>query len=172
MNTWRTGLTLLSAATLAACFAAKDEPPPPVPPTKLELHIEATPELNPNPQGKASPVLLRIYELKGLGSFNSADYFSLYEKDQATLGPDLGRKQEMMVRPGEKKTVPLQPEDSTGFLAVFAGFRSLNGALWKGSVPITPHANNVVDIKLNASQMQMAAQPIQTQDKPEDKAEK
>ena len=151
---------ILVACSLPGCFGAKDEPPPvppPLPPTKVELHIEAASDANPNAEGRGSPVLLRIYELKGLASFNAADYFALNEKDQAALGADLARKQEFMLRPGEKKSLMLQPEDAAGFFAAYAGFRSLGSARWRVSAPIPPHATSVFELKLNGSQMELSA---------------
>ena len=151
----RIGLMVLAATSLAGCFGAKDEapPPPPLPPTKVELRIEAAQDANPNLEGRGSPVLLRIYELKGLAGFNTADYFSLNEKDQAVLGADLVRKQEFMLRPGEKKTLLLQPEEASGFFAAYAGFRSLDLAHWRVSNPVQPHATSVFELKLTGSQM-------------------
>ncbi len=160
MSLRRTGLTVLLAILLTGCFGAKEEePPPPLPPTKIELHIEAAKDVNPNVEGKGSPVLLRIYELKGLTGFNAADYFALNEKDQAALGADLARKQELMLRPGEKKTLLLQPEDAAGFFAAYAGFRSLGSARWRVSAPIPPHATSVFELKLGGSQMVLTTPP-------------
>jgi len=156
----KTGLSMIVATTLSGCFGAKEEPPPaPLPPTKIELHIEAASDINPNPQGKSSPVLLRIYDLKGLAGFNAADYFALSDKEQPTLGADLSRKQEMMLRPGEKKTLMLQPEESAGFFAAFAGFRNLEAARWRVSIPIPPHATSIFELKLTGKQMLLTTPP-------------
>jgi type VI secretion system protein VasD len=158
MGLRRTVLMGLIAATLTACFGSKEEPPLP-PPTKIELRIEAAGDVNPNAQGKGGPVLLRIYELKGLTAFNAADYFALSEKDQTSLGADLARKQELMLRPGEKKTLLLQPEDAAGFFAAYAGFRSLNAARWRVSAPIPAHASSVFELKLTGTQMTLTIIP-------------
>ena len=155
-----TGLTAFAAISLVGCMAAKEEPPPPpLPPTKVELHVEAAQDVNANAQGKGSPVLLRIYELKGVTGFNAADYFALYDKDQTALGADLGRKQEIMLRPGEKQTLLLQPEPGVGFFAAYAGFRNLDSARWRVSAPIPPHATSVFELKLAGSQLTLTTPP-------------
>ena len=153
MSFRQTGIAAVLAISLTGCFGAKDEPPPPLPPTKIELRVEAAQDVNPNKEGKASPVLLRIYELKGLSSFNAADYFAINQQDQTALGADLARKQEVMLRPGEKKTYFIEPEAGTGFLGAYAGFRNLGSARWRVSAPITPHVSNVFELKLTGSQM-------------------
>ncbi len=161
MSLCRTGFTVILASSLAGCFASKDEPEPPapLPPTKIELRVEAEKDVNPNAEGKPSPVLLRIYELKGLTGFNAADYFALNQQDQTAIGADLARKQELIIRPGEKKTYAIEPESGTGFLGAYAGFRSLGSARWRVSSPITPHATSVWDLKLTGSQMILTAPP-------------
>jgi len=170
MGLSRIGPMLFVACSLSGCFGAKDEPPPvppPLPPTKVELHIQAASDANPNLEGRGSPVLLRIYELKGLAAFNAADYFALNEKDQAALGADLARKQEFMLRPGEKKNLLLQPEDSAGFFAAFAGFRSLGSARWRVSAPIPLHATSVLVLKLTGSKMELSSPLPQQTGQPE-----
>ena len=151
----RTLLMALLAASLAGCFGSKEgpPPPPPLPPTRIELHVEASKNINPNAEGRSSPVLLRIYELKGLAGFNAADYFALLEKDQSALGGDLGRKRELMLRPGETQTLILQPEDASGFFAAYAGFRDLQSARWRVSASVMPHTNSIFGLKLEGNQL-------------------
>lgn len=173
MNLRQTWLMALIATALTGCFGAKeDEPPPPAPPTKVELHIEAAQDMNPNVGGKGSPTLLRIYELKGLTGFNGADYFALNEKDQSAIGADLARKQEFMLRPGEKKTLILQPEDAAGFLGAYAGFRNLQASHWRVSAPIPPHTASIFELKLTGTQMILTAPPTPASPKEEDSDEK
>ena len=40
-------------------------------------------------------------ELKSLAAFNSADFFSIYDKESETLGGDLNGKEELRLKPGE-----------------------------------------------------------------------
>ncbi|WP_447432132.1 type VI secretion system lipoprotein TssJ [Cupriavidus basilensis] len=59
--------TLAAAALLCACLA-----PQPVAPEgqiKLELAIDAKPAVNPDDKGRASPVLVRVYEHKTEAAF-------------------------------------------------------------------------------------------------------
>ena len=59
----------------------KKKPPPPPEPTRVVLEFEAAGDINPNSEGRASPVVLRIYRLESYSVFEDADFFSLYEKD-------------------------------------------------------------------------------------------
>ena len=155
-------LWLALVLTLNGCGlfgSAKEEQPPP-PPTRVELNIEAAPDINPDSEGRSSPLLLRIYELKGLSAFNGADFFSLYEKEQTALAGDMVRKEEFILKPGEKRELVLTPGADTGFVATFAAFRNLDTAQWRASAPIAAHQTSRFDIRLRGNQVSLsAAQP-------------
>ena len=173
MSVYRAVLLLFLAASLLGCFGGKEEPPPvaavaappPPPPkpapTRVELRVEALGDVNPSVHGTGAPVVVRIYELKGLAGFNGADFFALYDKDQASLGGDLAGKREVLLRPGEKQTLLLEPADGTGFFAALAAFRNLDSARWRVSAPIPAHLNSVFELKLGGTQMTLTALPAQ-----------
>ena len=58
------------------------------------VQFEASGDLNPNAEGRASPLVVRIYELKSFSIFKNADFMSLYEKDDQVLGRELVNKEE------------------------------------------------------------------------------
>ncbi len=69
-------------ALLAAC--AGGPPKPAV--AKAQLVVAS--DVNPDAEGRASPVVVRVYQLKEEGAFNSADFFALFDKEQETLGAE------------------------------------------------------------------------------------
>src|SRR5690348_4420006 len=87
---------LVCAALLASC--AK-EPPPPPPPGVIDLTIKAAPDVNPDPDDKPSPILVRVYQLSSPVQFQNADFFLLFEKEKDTLGADLVSREEIAVAP-------------------------------------------------------------------------
>ncbi|QSA96413.1 type VI secretion system lipoprotein TssJ [Methylococcus sp. EFPC2] len=159
MNVNRALAYLSLAAALSGCglFAAKDEPPPPPPPTRVELKIDVAGNINPGADGQPAPLLLRVYELKGLSAFNSADFFALYDKEQATLGADWSRKQEFLLKPGEQRTLSLEPEADVQFIGVFAAYRQLDTALWRASAPVKPHQTVPLELKISGTQLNLKA---------------
>ena len=84
----RRSLLVASAgsALLAACGT---KPPPPPKPTLVSGSIKASAGLNPSVTGRASPLQVRVYELKAPAAFNAADFMSLYQGDQGALGADM-----------------------------------------------------------------------------------
>ena len=136
---------------VSACAAEAPIPPAPLPPTMIQLDIDSQPLINPDVTGKASPVLLRIYELRESNNFLGADFFALFDKEQATLAADLVRKQELWLKPGEHKTLQLQPATDTRHLGFFAAFRKLDDAQWRSLSPLTLHQLNTVLLKVNGN---------------------
>jgi len=98
--------------------------------------VTAAADLNPSANGRPSPLPLRLYELKGEAAFSRADFLGLYERDAQVLGADLLARQELVIAPGESKTVQkvLQPE--TRFLAVFGAYRAFEQASWRAVAPV------------------------------------
>ena len=75
------------------------QPPPAPEPTRVVLEFEATGNINPNSEGRASPLVVRIYRLKSYSVFEDADFFSLYEKADDALGGELIDKEEILLNP-------------------------------------------------------------------------
>jgi type VI secretion system protein VasD len=117
---------------------------------KLEGAIRVDQNANPDVNGRPSPIVVRVYELRALAAFNGTDFFSLFERETETLGADLVGREEYQVRPAE--TVPyqrqLQPE--TKFMAVVAAFRDLERAHWREAVPVPDKRSATVTIGVDA----------------------
>ena len=89
-----TALTLLAVvlAVDGCLFSHKPKPPPPpseLKPAKTHLNVAAHGNVNPDDNGRPSPVVLRVYQLKDDAAFKDAEFFALFDKEQATLGASL-----------------------------------------------------------------------------------
>jgi type VI secretion system protein VasD len=122
----------------------------------LQITVEAAADVNPDARRRASPVTVRVYALKTLAAFDSADFFSLFEKDQATLGAEVVMKEEMLLRPGESKVINVKLGPEAKSLAYFAAFRDLEKATWRGSRAIV--AGQAANIKVKVLQKQIVAE--------------
>ena len=145
----------LSSFFLCVALAGCASAPKPVV-TTLQITVEASADVNPDARRRASPVAVRVYALKTLAAFESADFFSLFEKDQATLGGDLVVKEELLLKPGESKVLNLKLGPESKSLAYFAAFRDLEKATWRGSKAIA--AGQVASIKVKVLQKQIIAE--------------
>lgn len=139
-------LALAVVALLAACAPAP--PPPPPPPGIVELTIKAAADLNPDVSGRASPVIVRVYQLTSPVKFSSADFFALFDREAATLGADLLGREEVAIPPGEERklTINLKPDATT--LGVAASFRDIDKAEWRATSDVPPHGTTPATAEL------------------------
>lgn len=121
-----------------------------LPPARAVVSIGAAPDINPNPSGRPSPLQVRLFELKTLTAFSKADFFSLYEQPDATLGADLVAKEEFTLRPGETRFMERLLHPETHYIGLFAAYRDLDRAVWRASVPVAPNRTNPVRVDLEA----------------------
>ena len=136
------------AVILAACGKS---------PTLISAALQATTSINPDARNRPSPVVIRVYELKTPAAFESADFFSLFDKDQATLGADMVAREEFTMRPGDSKNINRELKPDTRFIAVFAGFREVEKSTWRAVMPLTIGQKNTVQISLDARAVSLSA---------------
>jgi type VI secretion system protein VasD len=124
---------LLAGLVLAGC-ASKPEPIV----TPVAMTVRAAADANPDVRGRASPVTVRVYALKSSAAFEGADFFSLFEKDSATLGAELVQREEMLLRPGDSKKLEMTLPADAKAIGVMAAFRDLDRARWREVRAVEP----------------------------------
>lgn len=125
---------VVMASVIAGCASA---PPPPTP-TEITGMLQASAQINPSVSKRPSPLLVRVYELKSATAFNNADFVSLYQRDAAELGAEMVGREEFTVNPGDSRPLTKMGAPETRFVGVFAAFRDLDHAKWRGVVAIQP----------------------------------
>lgn len=97
----------------------------------MTIQVQAAADVNPDAAGRASPIKVRVYELKDGQAFQEADYFSLDDKDKLLLANDLLMRDEFILRPGETRRIERKTNPATQFLGVLAGYRDLAPSHWR-----------------------------------------
>jgi type VI secretion system protein VasD len=151
----RTGMFILlllgiSALTLVGCAGGGPHP------TLIQATIVAAPGINPNAAGQPSPLVIRLYELKTTGSFEGADFFTLFDKEAATLGPDLLAREELDLRPGTTRSVVRKAAPDTQYLGVVAAYRDLDRAHWRATYPLQQGKTNSLRVRLGPDAVTLA----------------
>lgn len=140
------------AVGLSACGGDEPMPPPPpeqqASPTTAEVLIVASPLLNPDANGRPSPVVVRLYELSTASSFNASDFYQLYETPEDTLGADLLAKEQLILQPGELRTVARNLKPETTALGMIVAYRFIGSADWRAVVAIEPNQQNLLTAEL------------------------
>jgi len=125
--------------------------------TKLDLTLNGSDELNPDLNGRPSPIVLRLIELKHPVAFETADFFSLYQRPKEALSPDMVVLEELELRPGEQREMKLSVQPGSRYVGVLAAYRDLPESNWRVVIPLQEKQRNSSVLTLNA-------QGIKTQD--------
>lgn len=136
---------------LAACAGKPPPPPPPPPPTVIKATIEAAPSVNPDIRGRPSPIVVKLFELKTVGIFESADFFALFERESEALGAELVGREEFQLRPGDRKPLERQLQADTRYIGVVAAYRELERTRWKASMPVPLNQTTPIVVHLDQS---------------------
>ncbi|MCK5190305.1 MAG: type VI secretion system lipoprotein TssJ [Methylococcales bacterium] len=148
MNSIRKGFILL-VLLLSGC--SSDPEKPEVPPTIVDATITVSAQVNPDIYNRASPVVVRIFELKSIGAFNESDFYELFEDHDSALGSDLLGSEKFHLNPGDIHSLTHNASPETKFIAVIAAYRNINQAIWRDSVAIT--ANKTTQIMVVANKL-------------------
>ena len=126
----------VAAATLSAGCARGPQPTP------IGVTLNADAGINPNDDGKASPVVVRVYELKGLKAFNNAEYFAIMDDEAKALGDELIASAEYELTPGQQQEYDRDISAEATHVGVIAGFRNIQSAKWRDSLQLKQEEKN------------------------------
>jgi type VI secretion system protein VasD len=147
-------LGLLAAGLFMAGCAKPQLPPPPIT-TPVAMTLVADADANPDARGRASPLTVRVYALKTASAFESADFFSLFEKDQATLGAEMAQREEVLLRPGDSRKLEMTLAADIKAIGVMAAYRDLDRARWREVRAIEPGKALVLTTSFGARQIRI-----------------
>lgn len=152
-RTWLLGVAAGAVAILAGCSST---PPKPVV-SNIQVNTVAADDVNPDTRKRPSPVTIRLYALKSAAPFEAADFYSLFEKDSATLGAELVQREEMLLRPGEKKAIAFKLGPEVKAVAVMAAFRDLERSRWRAVHTVDVGKPTDLVVNLSGSQILIQA---------------
>jgi type VI secretion system protein VasD len=141
---------LLLAFAVALAVGCGSNPP------LLRGAINVDPNVNPDRAGRPSPIVVRVYELKSVAAFNGADFFSLFDNEQATLSGELIGREEFQLQPAETRQYRRQLQPDTKFIGVVGAFRDLEQARWRQAVPVPSKSSPTITIGLQARAVSVA----------------
>lgn len=123
---WFSWVILLAVAAVGiGCGSAPPKP------AAAKAKITAAADVNPNSAGRASPIHVRIFQLKEDGAFMGADFWALVDKEQETLAASLVQRLEFDLSPGEAKEFELKISPDARVLGVMAEYADYRNAQWR-----------------------------------------
>jgi len=125
-----------AATALLAAGCAKPpvvEPPAPV---TVAIELAATPDVNPDPHGRASPITVRVYQLADATELGKADFFALWQQDAAILGAAALGRHEIPLAPGASGNVTFKLNPAMQSVGIVAAYRDFRKATWRVNAPV------------------------------------
>ena len=119
----------------------------------MDMQVTATVDVNPDMQGRPSPIILHIMELSSDEQFSRLDYMGLTQPSGAGLGTDLLGKNQLVLQPGDTKALPMELNPMTSAIGLVAGYRDIDNAAWRKVIPITQGSTKGISITLEQTQI-------------------
>lgn len=141
---WVAGMTLL--ALLAGCSATRYVATP-----TEKMTLQATAAVNPDRNGRPSPIEVRIYELASRSAFDALDFDAAWSNAEVVLGDQLLSSSEHVLLPRQAQINRIELSPEAAFIAVVAAYRDINKARWKLVYPVRPNWFNRHTVILTAT---------------------
>lgn len=108
--------------------------------TRVELDFLVWDDLNPDDSGRASPLVVRFYELRDPRAFEAEDFIGLYEEDSERLGDDMITKRKLReFEPGESRIEEFVVDPSTRYIGLLGEFVQYETAKARVVIPVKPN---------------------------------
>lgn len=133
---WHSLVAVLAASALGSVGCGGKPPKPEPDPTIVRLELIADRSANADARGRATPVVVRYYLLQTTAAFEGADYFTLFERDEALLGAGKIQREELTLTPGQTRTAELRPQGEANYVGVFVAYREVNQTRWRATAPV------------------------------------
>lgn len=145
-HTRRQVLLAAGAVGLVALTGCASAPKPIV----AKLTLEASKDLNPDQRGRPSPATVKLFDLKSSAGFEKADFFSLFDRERETLGPDLVSRDDLVLKPGDRLAQERKLAPEVQFIGVLVGYRDLERSQWRLLIPIAAVRSKPVTVDVGA----------------------
>ena len=140
-------LTVAMVGLLSACAA--DPVPKPDP---IGIQITAAADVNPDMQGRPSPVILHIMELTSTEQFSRLDYMGLRNRPVLAWVRICWARTRWFcnqANPG----LPLGLNPLTTAVGFVAGYRDIDNAAWRQTVPVSYGITKGINVTLGQTQL-------------------
>lgn len=125
------GVLMASAGAMVGCSSTASRVAVP-----YAIELTADGQVNPDSRGRPSPVQITIYELSSSSAFAARDFFALQSDPQAALGKELLNTEQVVLRPGEVKTLHYPGSTAARLVGVVAAYRDLERSQWRLAVEL------------------------------------
>ncbi len=102
----------------------------------LNVNIQGASYLNPDVNGRASPLVLTFYQLKSPYQFQQLSFEQLGANAGKNLGTDLIDKQSVEIRPDSNRKAQFALPEDAKYIGIVASYRNIDHSKWRQLVQI------------------------------------
>ena len=118
--------------------------------TEAKLKFSVSPDVNPDRDDRASPIVLRLFLLTDRRQFDREDFLSLFENAESRLGSDLIRAITLKeFAPGEERIETIELTEDIKYVGIIAEYVNYEDSDPIDIVEIKEHNTNTYDIQIN-----------------------
>ncbi len=114
-----------------------------------KLQFQPTNSINPDISGRASPLVVRVYELSSWYAFHNSDFFDLYDNAKSALVGELISVDEIVIRPGKDYEYPMSLDPNTRYVGIVAAFRDIQNARWRLVSEVEPRSYETINVAID-----------------------
>ena len=129
---WSVFAAFVFAFSVAGCSAVPQMPKD----IDIGADIIVSGSLNPDLNGRASPLILAIYQLKSADKFRNGDFFSVFDPEGTALGDDLLRREQITLQPGGSRSFEAEFSADTVYIGLVGAFSDLENSQWRAVIEI------------------------------------
>jgi type VI secretion system protein VasD len=119
-------ITATTAVVLSACASSAT-----IKASPYRIEFQAARDVNGDSRQRPSPVLVKVYALRSTTGFKSADFFALQSQAEAVLGKDLVEIEQMVLAPGESRSIKNPGNPDVTAIGIVAEYRLLEKNKWR-----------------------------------------
>ncbi|MGF1702371.1 type VI secretion system lipoprotein TssJ [Photobacterium makurazakiensis] len=120
-------------------------------PAYTSLNFNISSDVNPDLNGRPSPIVVKVYELSSRTLFDNQDFFSLYDDPKYVLGPDLIEKNEFEFSPKSQYEYKLKLSPGVRYAGIIVAYQDIENARWREVVNIDTTAYKTYNVMIGES---------------------
>ncbi|GAA4359935.1 hypothetical protein GCM10023151_11290 [Kangiella marina] len=126
----------------------------------VQLDIMVDKQVNPDPSGRASPLVIKVYQLNDKLAFETKDFFSIYDATDKDLAKAIVTQKEYQLNPGHEIHQGLVTDPQTNYIGIVAAFRDIEIAKWRAVAKVIPGEEHKVVFTLKGVTIDVAAEEL------------
>jgi type VI secretion system protein VasD len=126
--------------------------------TEVEVKFTVAPDTNPDDSNdnKASPLVVRVYELADKEQFEHARFRDIYFDDKKILGDDFIKKHILKpLLPGTERLDKFTLKKGTAYVGLFAEFVQYKDADFRVAIPVDEFLTTTQEVRLSYHSMSL-----------------